>query len=258
MANTNGGTIYVGVSSDPKEPIVGMRDPKRIRQEFQSEITKRCSPEPGVQIDDLPTQGQQVVRIAVEPGDDPPYALDYNLFYIRDEAETTLAVRDEIVQLVERGRQRQEPQTIVETTKPASPPSPITPPERTATVSNSPAPPRTGVEIVESQKRKNTIYHTVRDLRNGNLIKNVTKSSARKLWHYAISQHEAGLPELEKAKWYKNMAVLNTRRKDEYVWYDLALRENGDTRVFFGVTDSGLNDDWLALIDRNGLLESRD
>ena len=53
-------------------------------------------------------------------------------------------------------------------------------------------PPRTGVEIVTSEKRQGTIYHTVRDLRNGNLIHNVTKSSARKLWHYAITQAEEG------------------------------------------------------------------
>lgn len=51
------------------------------------------------------------------------------------------------------------------------------------------------------------------------------------------------------------MAVLNTRRKDEYVWYDLALRDGDTLRVFYGVTDSGLNDEWLDLIEHSGMLQ---
>ena len=38
--------------------------------------------------------------------EDPPYAIDDNKI-VRDEAETTLAVRDEIVQLVTQSLQRQ-------------------------------------------------------------------------------------------------------------------------------------------------------
>ena len=104
------------------------------------------------------------------------------------------------------------------------------------------------VEIVKSEKRKGTMYHTVRDLRNGNLIQNVTKSSARKLWHYAISQTEEGKPNPKEIKWHGNMAVLSRREKGDNIWYDLALRDNGSVHIYYGVTDSGLNDDWLALV----------
>ena len=38
--------------------------------------------------------------MGIPRGDDPPYAIDENKIYIRSEAETGLAVRDEIVQLV--------------------------------------------------------------------------------------------------------------------------------------------------------------
>ncbi|MEJ2746797.1 MAG: hypothetical protein P8183_02605 [Anaerolineae bacterium] len=108
--------------------------------------------------------------------------------------------------------------------------------------------PRTGVEIVHSEKRQGTIYHTVRDLRNGNLIKNVTRKSARKLWHYAITQVESGTPKSNEIKWRGKIAVLNQRKKGDNVWYDLAMRDNGDIHFYFGVTDSGLNDEWLRLI----------
>jgi hypothetical protein len=112
--------------------------------------------------------------------------------------------------------------------------------------------PRTGVEIVDSQRRNGTVYHTLRDLRNGNLIKNVTRSSARRLWHYAITQAEAEAVDPATIRWQKNMAVLNQRQKGDMVWYDLALRDNDDIHIFYGVTDSGLNDEWLALVEEMG------
>ena len=44
------------------------------------------------------------LRVLIPRGDDPPYAVDDNKVYVRDEAETGLAVRDEIVSLVLRSR----------------------------------------------------------------------------------------------------------------------------------------------------------
>ena len=111
--------------------------------------------------------------------------------------------------------------------------------------------PRTGVEVVSSEERQGTIYHTVRDLRNGNLIHNVTKSSARKLWHYAISQAEAGSLDPQKLKWHRDMAVIRERSKGDNTWYDLAMRDGKEIHVYYGVTDSGLNDEWLALVGEN-------
>src|SRR5438128_6563242 len=55
-----------------------------------------------VEIDAQETAGKAVIRLQVPRGDDPPYAIDDNKIYVRDEAETTLAVRDEIVRLVQR------------------------------------------------------------------------------------------------------------------------------------------------------------
>ena len=37
--------------------------------------------------------------------------------------------------------------------------------------------PRTGVEILGTDQRKGVKYHVMRDLRNGNVVKNVTRSS---------------------------------------------------------------------------------
>ncbi|MCL4871274.1 MAG: putative DNA binding domain-containing protein [Anaerolineae bacterium] len=251
MANSNGGTIYIGVSANAKEKPVGVKDHEKVIRKLQEEIAKHISPEPPVLIDSLPSQGERIVRIIVPVDQDLPYALDSNQFFIRDEAETQVAVRDEIVRLVERRLRREgggvdEGQMIA-----AAPPRPLPilpPTPEPATIEI--APPRTGVEVVESQKRSGTVYHTLRDLRNGSLIKNVTQSSARKLWHYAIQQAEAGGPKLDSIRWQGGRALLNRRSKDGNTWYDLALRDpDGTVHIYYGVTDSGLDDGWLKLIE---------
>ncbi len=114
---------------------------------------------------------------------------------------------------------------------------------------SSPGPPRTGVEIVSSEDRDGTIYHKVRDLRNGNLISNVTRSSARKLWHYAITQVESDDSSRKKIEWHGNMALIGQRKRDNRVWYDLAMRDETGIHFYYGVTDSGLNDVWMSLVE---------
>ncbi|MBP8950042.1 MAG: ATP-binding protein, partial [Candidatus Promineofilum sp.] len=281
MANTNGGTIYIGVPADPKAKPEGVRETPKAIETLRNAIAKRFSPEPPVQIDSLPTQGGTVVRVTVNPGGDAPYALDSNLFYVRDETETTLAVRDEIVQLVERGLARRAgqpsaagPATPVATTaaptqaappQAAPPPAPRAesrrrssrtpaekPPPATGPAANGysgPERPRTGVEIVESQERDGAIYHTLRDLRSGNLINNVTRSSARRLWHYAITQAETAPPDMSAQQWRGNLAVLNRRPKGNSALYDLIVRDDEGIHVYYGVTDSGLSEEWLALVE---------
>ncbi|MBP6787101.1 MAG: putative DNA binding domain-containing protein [Candidatus Promineofilum sp.] len=270
MANTNGGTLYIGVPTDPKAKPEGVRETPRGIEALRNAIAKRFSPEPPVQIDSLPTQGTTVVRVTVTPGPDAPYALDSNLFYVRDETETTLAVRDEIVRLVERGLERRAGQPAAQAAEPpraAPPPAPRDDTrrrtQRAATPAEKPPPsgqppangrgqlerPRTGVEIVESQERDGTVYHTLRDLRSGNLINNVTRSSARRLWHYAITQAETAPPNFSGVQWRGNVAVLNRRPKGNSALYDLIVRDDDGIHVYYGVTDSGLSEEWLALVE---------
>lgn len=252
MANTNGGTIYIGVSADPKLPPGGVREVEKAIETLETTIAKRFSPEPEVHIDSLPTQNVKIVRINVQAGPDTPYAIDYNSFYVRDEDDTNLAIRDEIVRMVERGlRARGNPIPEPEHVAEPLPPPPVE--NRRAEAPRQPEPsndfPRTGVEIVESQERDGVVYHTLRDLRNGSLIKNVTKSSARRLWHYAISQAEANPVNPSSLKWRGDRAVISQRQKGDQTWYDLALRDGDKVHMFYGVTDGGLSDAWHTLVE---------
>jgi hypothetical protein len=236
FANTNGGTLYVGVNPDPKAPSPGVATPARLVKTLQDDIERRITPLLGVTVDVQETQSVKVVRIVVPWGDDPPYAIDDSKVYVRSEAETGLAVRDEIVNLVRR----------------AMPKHAVAPAELATEEAPAPTghvePPRTGVEIVESQERQGTMYHTMRDLRNGNVVKNVTRKSARRLWHYAIAQVEEHSVDPAKVDWRGDIGILKRREHAGRARYDLVQRHNGEQRVYYGVTEDGIHGEWGHLV----------
>jgi len=233
FANTNGGVLYVGISANPKERPPGVNNPSRLVRNLQEEIERRITPPLAVTVDVQQTQGVKVVRVAVPRGEDPPYAIDDSKIYVRSEAETGLAVRDEIVSLVRR----------VE-------PEPATVPEEKEAEEHAGRiePPRTGVEIVESRERKGTLYHTMRDLRNGNMVQNVTRKSARRLWHYAITQVEEHPVDASQVEWRGDIGVLKRREHAGRARYDLVQREDGEQRVYYGVTEDGIHGEWARLV----------
>lgn len=245
MANTNGGTIYVGVSAKPKEPPTGVPNAKEGIETLHEEIEHKLTPPIDVNIDILETQGKQVIRLQVPRGSDPPYALDDNKIYVRDEAETNLAVRDEIVQLV---MQNLELRNALATSAPpastdaeASAPSPLA---QEPAQSEEIDAPRTGVEIIATEERKGVKYHVMRDLRNGNVVKNVTRSSARRLWHYAIIEKESHPVKPHEVEWHGDIGLWKRYQRGGTVRYDLVQRDNGELRVYYGVTDDGLHGPW--------------
>ncbi len=240
FANTNGGTLYIGISADPKKAPVGNSKSAAAMRTLQQELSKRISPHLSCQVDTQETQGKKVIRVLIPRGEDPPYAVDDNKIYVRDEADTGLAVRDEIVQLVLRGKQHAVGEVAIEVAR--------TEPDKA--IEAGVPPPRTGVEVVEYEERNGIRYYTMRDLRNGNVVKNVTRSSARRLWHYAISQY-IGLPkDLQKASvsWQGGLGILREQQRGERKRYDLAQKTVQGIRVFFGVTEDGVHGEWKRLV----------
>jgi hypothetical protein len=229
FANTNGGTLYVGISADARERPPGVNNSSRLVGTLQEEIERRITPPLEVTVDVQSTQGVKVVRLVVPRGEDPPYAIDDSKIYVRSEAETHRAVRDEIVSLVRRAQ-------VV--------PAAVAVEERVGRIE----PPRTGVEIVETEERKGTLYHTMRDLRNGNEVKNVTRKSARRLWHYAITQAEEHPVDASQVEWHGDIGLLRRRKHRGRARYDLVQRENGKLRVYYGVTEDGIHEHWARLV----------
>lgn len=268
FANTNGGTLYIGLSPNPKEALVGVQDlPVAIKQ-LEKEIDDRITPPLECNLDSQETGGKKILRILVPRGENPPYALDDNKIYIRSEGETGLAVRDEIVGLVLRSAQGTS-QVLNAGKQPAQSPgrAPATEGQHSLAAEGQPVPPRlsaargetpsqdidsprTGVEVVSFEERKGERVYTLRDLRNGNVVRNVTKASARRLWHYAITRFN-GLPaDLAKAPitWQGNLGILGTEKQGNNVRYDLVQRQGSAYRIYFGVTDDGIDGAWRELV----------
>jgi hypothetical protein len=110
-------------------------------------------------------------------------------------------------------------------------------------------PPRTGVEIQETVERKGVAYHTLRDLRNGNVVRDVTRSSARKLWRYAISQQETAKDQVEAITWQGDLGLVREHKWAGRVRYDLAQRDaQAHVHIYYGVTEDGVHGEWRRFI----------
>ena len=296
FANTAGGVAYIGAGPG-KDKLRGLNTPAQAEQEIRRALDERMTPRFEVKIDTLQSGSAKVLRVQVAKGLDLPYALDANRFYVRVEAETTLAVRDEIVALVrealgfepdseEPPPLPESPQNAPETAKPArrpprKPPAPTQPAAPTQPVPKQPvlkpvpkqpaarplpqpvvegssptSPtddttfylPQVGVEIVDNEERNGHRFYTIRDLRNGHVIKNVTRKGARKLWSYAIQQAEDRPVDPAKIEWRQDTGFVRMERRAGKMRYDLALREKERIRIFYGVTDDGMDGVWAQFL----------
>jgi hypothetical protein len=237
FANTNGGTLYVGVSAEAGKAPPGIPNPTAAVRQLEQEISKKITPALACQVDVQETGGKKILRVLVPRGDDPPYAVDENKIYLRAEAETGLAVRDEIVQLV-----RRDTPAALEPSDEAEAPVEVEPVGIEA--------PRTGVEVVAMEERDGVKYYTMRDLRNGNVVKNVTVASARRLWHYALTQYAKLPTNLSKASvaWQGDIGVLGKRNLGKRERFDLAQKAAEGIRVYYGVTEDGIHGEWKRLL----------
>ncbi|RME05810.1 MAG: PHP domain-containing protein [Anaerolineae bacterium] len=244
FANTNGGTIYIGLSRNPRRAAIGVDNVTKAMAQLEKEISNRISPPLNCNIDAHKFQGKDIIRVLVPRGDDPPYAVDDSKIYLRTEAETGMAVRDEIVEMVLRGQRERLAQQVK------------TSPEETTVEDEEsseqpPSPPRTGVEVVSVEERQGVRYYIVRDLRNGNVVKNVTRKSARKLWHYAVTQYDklAGNLEQHNVRWHGDLGLIVPPKGSTSIRYDLVQRDaQGNYRYYFGVTDDGIHGAWRQVV----------
>ena len=249
FANTNGGTIYIGVSRDPRKPILGVQDSEHSLQALEREIAKRISPPVNCTLDIIETGGKKIIRISIPRGTDPPYAIDENKIYVRFEAETGLAVRDEIVNLVKRGLQLDKKVAEDQEKITSIAPPDIVPLQ----LEEDELPPKTGVEIVSVDERGDQKVYTMRDLRNGNVVQNVTEKSARRLWQYAIAAYSKIPCDINQAQiiWQGNLGLLHKHGKVNHQRYDLVTRTHQGLRWFFGVTDDGIHGQWRKLVGKD-------
>jgi hypothetical protein len=250
FANANGGTLYVGLKADPSKPVTGIANPDQVKSNLEKEFSSRITPPLNVTVDVHETSGKKVLRVLIPRGEDPPYVVDDYKVYVRNESETELAVRDEIVNMVLRGQTpRGQPLhgQLEQVERAATSDSPDT---AGKTPPSTIEPPRTGVEVVSVDERNGKKYFTVRDLRNGNVVKNVTQASARRLWSYALKQYGRLPEDLAKAQisWEGGLGLIRRYQEGQNVRYDLIQREPQGVRFYFGVTEDGIHGQWRRFL----------
>lgn len=267
FANSNGGTLYLGANRNPRILPLGMNNPAQASTDLNDHINRLITPRLDCTIDTQESKGRMVIRVLVPRGEDAPYALDDNKIYIRREGETMLAHRDDIVRLVLSRREvisAPPPSPLSRLPAPPPPlplgPAPVLEPIMAESPEVSPPvmqnrppapfdPPRTGVEIVASETRDGRTFHTMLDLRNGSVVKNVTRASARKLWHYAITERENNTYDASKVEWEGDLGLIKKWQRAGVTRYDLAQSLNGETRIYYGVTEDGIHGEWKNVID---------
>jgi hypothetical protein len=108
-------------------------------------------------------------------------------------------------------------------------------------------PPRPGVELVTYEDCDGVRYYTVRDLRNGNMVKNVTLALARRLWHYAIVENDK-LPPPEAVTWQGDLAMIKKRSRRGESRYDLYQSTPSSIRYYYGISEDGIHGKWKKLV----------
>jgi hypothetical protein len=265
FSNTNGGTIYVGISPNTKVPAKGVDDVKAAIKELEEEIDRMVYPQVDVTLSGLTSGGKNIVRVNVPRGPQRPYVLEGSRIYIRKEAETSQAMRDEIVQLIVAASAQviapapvKEAPAALPAEKPARSepaPSPTREPKQASRPEPKPrseesdSAPRTGVEITETETRSGVQYHTMRDLRDSSQVNNVTRSSARRLWRYAIALKEKGTFAADKVTWFGERGLWHKYLRSGRPHYDLVRRAaDGSLRIFYGVSEDGIHGVWRQVV----------
>lgn len=230
LANADGGVLIIGC--EPGGRVTGIAQPEQVSELLRQSVRERLEPQPYLSLELMPYEGQDVIRVEVKPDELPPYIGDDGVVYVRRDGDTAPADRGEIMQLCRRAL---------------------------ASGGSSPLDngqeldlPRSGVEIVVGQRRGGVWFYEVRDLRT---TAGVTRDKAQGLWAYAISRHEdlrEGRIDLQsQVRWRGRLGVWRAYRQGNRTKYDLVHRDaNGViTHIFYGVSDWGLSESWLALLN---------
>jgi len=254
FANTNGGTIWIGVSPNTRVPISGIEKPQPVIDELRAEVVRMISPPVDITINVMTSGGKHVIQLQVPKGKEQPYVLEGSKIFLRQEAETSLAMREEIIALVKRSLSPAlETLPPVAETKIAAP-FPVEQVEQASTPKElTVESPRTGVEIVDSQERKGQVFHSMRDLRDGDVVNNVTRASARRLWRYAIALQEKHTFNEAMVTWNGDLGLWHRYLRNGKAQYDLVQRTpDGKIRIYYGVTEDGIFGPWKQLVEQEG------
>src|SRR5215213_4315720 len=100
FANSGGGQVYLGVSASEKRTIAGLEDAKTLVAELSRDVAAQITPPVEVTFEELVSDGKPVIVLQVNEGAHKPHAVAPGGIFVRRQAESAQATRDEIVQMV--------------------------------------------------------------------------------------------------------------------------------------------------------------
>jgi hypothetical protein len=234
LANLGGGVLIVGVDNDGAS-VSGIARPDHVSELLRRDVQEQIAPQPYLTMELMNYEGRDLIRVEVRAPEHPPYIGRDGVIYVRRNGDTTPADRGEVIQLCRRA--------LAEGAS-----SPLDNGQDLEL-------PRSGMEIVGAQKRAGIWLYEVRDLRT---TAGVTRDRAQGLWAYAISRYEDlrdGRIDIQsQVKWRGRLGLWRAYRQGNRTKYDLVHRDaNGVIdHVFFGVSDWGLSESWMALLGERG------
>ncbi len=101
MANGNGGVVFLGCGDKSVKKVAGISDANKVATEV-SKALQTIAPPVSATVMVIDVEGKDCVRISLQAGKNAPYALNAREFFVRKSAETTEALRDDIVALARR------------------------------------------------------------------------------------------------------------------------------------------------------------
>ncbi len=121
-------------------------------------------------------------------------------------------------------------------------------PSASIDVSMPPVLPSSGVEIIAVNEQNGERQYTMHDFHTGEDVAGLTRKAAQGAWRLAIVERENGLPALETIRWNGQYGYVRTAVRGGERLHNLALRESDRIRYIYAVTDSGLTDEWRAIV----------
>lgn len=230
LSNAGGGTLIVG-GGEPANPATSAPRLQEWTTQLREAVEQRIDPAPMLSLELLRYDNRDVVRVEVTATQLPPYIMRDGVIWVRRNAETVPATRGEVVQLARR-----------------------------ALASGGTSPldngqdlelPRSGVEIVDAQRKNGEWIYEIRDLRT---TPGIGRDRAQGLWQYAIARHEdlrdGRFDVYSQVKWAGRLGLLRVYQQGGRTKYDLVHRDaNGVIdHIFYGVSDWGLSDSWSVLL----------
>lgn len=233
LANMGGGTLVLGAADAGDGAVEGVVRPDQVSEELRVAAVT-LDPAPVLSFELLHYAGRDILRLEVRAPHAPPYVDEQGAIYVRRDGATVHANRGEILQLARRA--------LAE--------------GATSPLDNGQdlIVPRSGVEVIDAQKRNGEWQYEIRDLRT---MPGVVRERAQGLWAYAIDRFEelrSGRVDLQsQVTWNGRIGLWRSYKQGNRTKYDLVHRDaNGVIdHIFYGVSDWGLNESWQPSVDPN-------